>query len=95
MISNVGDLLMCQYVYFEEKSIQVFCLFFDCVIWFFVVVVELCELFGNEVLVIYKYFFSFCRLFVLFIVSFAMHKLVNLIRSHSLVFVFMSIALGD
>ena len=40
-------------------------------------------------------FFSSCRLFVLFIVSFAMQNLVNLIRSHSFIFVFISVALGD
>ena len=84
------------YFFFGEMSIRVFCPFFDCIVWFFVVfVVELYELFGNQVLVIYKYFFSFCRLFVLFIVSFAMQKLVNLIRSHSFILVFISIALGD
>ena len=34
-------------------------------------------------------------LFVLFMVSFAMQKLVSLIRSHLFIFVFVSIALGD
>ena len=34
-------------------------------------------------------------LFVLFMVSFAVQKLVSLIRSHLLIFVFISIALGD
>ena len=34
-------------------------------------------------------------LFVLFMVSFAVKKLVSLIRSHLFIFVFISIALGD
>ena len=34
-------------------------------------------------------------LFVLFMVSFAVQKLVNLIKSHLFIFVFISIALGD
>ena len=35
------------------------------------------------------------RLFILFVVSFAAQKLVSLIRSHLLIFAFISIALGD
>ena len=38
---------------------------------------------------------SVSRLFVLFMVSFAVQKLVNLIRSHLFIFVFISIVLGD
>ena len=34
-------------------------------------------------------------LFVLFMVSFAVPKLVSLIRSHLFIFIFISIALGD
>ena len=34
-------------------------------------------------------------LFILFVVSFAAQKLVSLIRSHLLIFAFISIALGD
>ena len=43
-----------------------------------------------------KYFLPFCMfLFEFFMVSFAVQKLVNLIRSHLFIFVFISIALGD
>ena len=44
-----------------------------------------------------KYFLPFCRLSfcVFFMVSFAVQKLVSLIRSHLFIFVFISIALGD
>ena len=34
-------------------------------------------------------------LFVLFVVSFAVQKLLNLIRSHLFIFVFISVTLGD
>ena len=39
--------------------------------------------------------FSLCRLSVLFIVSFAVQKLVSLIRFHLFIFAFIYIALGD
>jgi len=38
---------------------------------------------------------SVSNLFVLFMVSFAMHKLLSLIRLHLFIFVFISITLGD
>ena len=34
-------------------------------------------------------------LFILFVVSFAVQKLINLIRAHLFIFAFISIALGD
>ena len=55
------------YVFFEEISIYIFCLFVDWVICLFVI--ELHELFaylGNKALVgsiVCKYFLPFCRLF--------------------------------
>ena len=43
-----------------------------------------------------KYLLPFCKLsFILFMVSFAVPKLVSLIRSHLFAFGFISIALGD
>ena len=43
-----------------------------------------------------KYFFPLCRfLFILFMVSFAVPKLPSLIRSHWLIFAFISSVLGD
>ena len=71
---------------------QLGCLFF---------VIELYELFiyfGNEALmdhIICKYFLPVYSLFILFVVSFAIHKLVNLIRSHLFTFAFISTVLGD
>ena len=45
----------------------------------------------------FAYIFSHseCCLFVLFIVSFAVQKLLSLIRSHLFIFAFISFALGD
>ena len=46
--------------------------------------------------IIFKYFCPFSRcLFILFMGSFAMQKLVSLIRSHLFIFVFISIVLKD
>ena len=65
----------------------------------FFVAVELYELymyFGNEALVSYiicKYFLPFCRL-AFYFVSFALEKLISLIRSHLFIFAFISIILG-
>ena len=55
--------------------------------------------FGNEALIgsIVSNILSHCVgcLFVLFMVSFAVQRLVRLIRSHLFIFVFISVALGD
>ena len=84
------------YFFFEEMSVQVFCPVFD---WVFIVVelYELFSYFGNEALVgliICKYFLPLCKFFS-FMVSFAMQKLVSLIKSHLFIFAFISIALGN
>ena len=60
---------------------------------------ELVVYFGDKALIscmICKYFLLFNRLsFHLFMVSFAVQKLVSLIKSHLFLFAFISIALGD
>ena len=45
--------------------------------------------------IICKYFFLFCGLFVLLMVSLAAQKLLNLIRSHLFIFVFIFITPGS
>ena len=78
------------------------CLFFSWVVCFLFVVVELCELFYilkiKSMLVaslvnIFSHFIG-C-LFLLFMVSFAVQKLVSLIRSHLVIFAFIYIASRD
>ena len=96
----MGLLAIC--ISFLEKCLlrsSVF--FFDEVI--FVVVVQLYELFVLciweikllVVAIVCKYFLPFCRLsFILFMVSFVVKKVVNLI-THLFIFVFISVALED
>ena len=103
-ISDVEYFFMCMLavcVFFGEMSIQVFCPLFDWVV--FIVVVELSELFVY--FGVCNYFLSFCRLPFLsfffffflffFLVSFAVQKLISLIRSYLFIFVFISIVLWD
>uniref|UniRef100_A0A8W4FJD9 Uncharacterized protein n=2 Tax=Sus scrofa TaxID=9823 RepID=A0A8W4FJD9_PIG len=87
------------YIFLGQWSIQVFCPFFHWVIGFFAV--ELCKL---HILVIkplsvasFETIFSHCVncLFVFFLVSFAVQKLVSLIRFHWFIFALISVALGD
>ena len=86
-------------------SIQVFCSLFNQIVWGFFVFLffnielyELSVLDINPVLVIsFANIFSHSvgYLFILLMVSFAVQKLLNLIRSHLLIFAFLSFALGD
>ena len=84
--------LLWRNVYLGLTIFQLGCLLF--------VVVELYELlvyFGDEALVsciICKDFLPFCGLSFLFMVSFAVQKLLSLIRSHWFIFVFIVIMLG-
>ena len=88
------------YVLFGKMSIQVFYPFFNRVVWFFDV--ELYELFKyldiNSLLVI-SFANVFSRsvgcLFTLLMISFAVQKLLSLVRSHLFIFAFISFALGD
>ena len=78
---------------------NVFCSFFDWVFSLFLLlscVNYLCILEFKPLLVkTFADIFSLCRLSVLFIVSFAVQKLVSLIRFHLFIFAFIYIALGD
>ena len=88
-----------RYAFFGEMFTWVFCPFFDWVVCFFDIemyellyILEInplsVDLFAN----IFSHFEG-C-LFILFTVSFAVQKLLSLIRSHLFVFVFISITLG-
>ena len=85
------------YVLFGEISTYIFCPFFD---WFVCFDIELHELlvhFEDKYILVTSFAnissHSVGCLFILFIVSFAVQKLLNLIRSH--LFIFISITLGD
>ena len=88
-------------VFFGKMSIQVFCLFFNQVVCLFFIlsciscfcilninplsVVSLANIFSHSV----------GCLFILWMVFFAVQKLLSLIRSHLFIFAFVSFALGD
>ena len=88
------------YIFLGEMSIQVFCPFFNWEVGFFAV--ELCKLLiysGDKPLSIASFETIFSHsvscLFVFFLVSFAVQKLVGVVRSHWFIFALISIALGD
>ena len=64
--------------------------FFDWVVW--AVDINLLLVFNS---IIFKYFLPNHRLSICFMVSFAVQKLLSLIRSHLFIFAFISFALGD
>ena len=84
---------------FGEMSFETFCLFLDWVVAYLILDSVSCcilkisplslELFANI------FFYSVGFLFVLFMISFAVWKLLSLIRFHLFIFVFVSITLGD
>ena len=87
--------LLAIYVFFGEMSISVFCLFFDWDVFFFsdTELYELFVYFGNWAFVgpiIFSPSINF--LFILFMVFFAMQKLVSLIRAHLFIFAFISLS---
>ena len=88
------------YIFFGKMSIQVFCPFFNWVVWFVILswisclyvfvinpssVVSFADILSHSVE----------RLFVLLMVSFAVQKLLRLIRFHLIIFAFISFASGD
>ena len=84
-----------------EKCISVIFLFFNWVVWFLLWFSCMSYLYVLEChpLSVTSFGNIFCHsvdcLFILFMVSFAVQKLVSLIRSHLYIFVFISIALRD
>ena len=99
IISDVEHFSMCLLAICGEQSIQVFCPFFHWVVGFFTV--ELYKLFVLEIkplsVALFESIFSHSEscLFVFFLVSFAVQKLVSLMRSHWFILAFISVALGD
>ena len=88
------------YIFLGEMSIHVFCPFFHWMIGFFAV--ELYKLFiylEIKPLSVASFETIFSHsvscLFVFFLISFAVQKLVSLIRSHWFIFALISVALGD
>ena len=88
------------YILLGKMSIQVFCPFFHWVVGFFAVecisclyIPEIKPLSVASFETIFSH--SVSCLFDFFWVSFAVQKLVSLIRSHGLIFALISVALGD
>ena len=85
------------YIFFGEMSVKVFFPLFDWVVCFSgIELYELFVYFGNCLSVSFAIIFSHSEdcLFTLLIVSFAVQKLLSLIRSYLFTFVFISITLG-
>ena len=86
------------HVFFGEMSLQVPFPLFDWVVYFpGIELYELLVYFGNylsvaSLVIIFSH--SEGCLFTLFVVSFAVQKLLSLIRSHLFIFVFISITVG-
>ena len=87
------------YVFFGEMSIYVFCSFFDWVGFLFISCISCLCILEIKPLLITSFSNIFSQsvncLFILFMVSFAVQKLISLIRSNLFSFAFISIALGD
>ena len=88
------------YFFFAEMSIYVFCLFFNCIVCFFVIeLYELILYFGNKHLLALSFTNIFSQptscLCVLFMVFFAVQKHISFTGFHLFIFAFISVALGD
>ena len=89
------------FIFFGEMSIQAFCPFFNRVVGFLVLSCVSClyilEIKPFVSCIVWIYFLPFSKLSfcVFFMVSFAVQKLISLIRSCWFIFAFISIALGD
>ena len=101
VISNVEHLFMCLlkiYVLFGKISIQVFCLFFNWVVWvsFYIYLYELFTYFGVIGHIICNYFLLCCRLYFHFINGFLYcAKALGSVRSHLFIFAFVSFVWRD
>ena len=92
MLSIFSYVYLLSYIFFEEVSVQIFCLFFGLLVGF--LIVQFYEFF---VYFRYKPLSDVCFanifsqsvgcLFVLFMVSFAVQELLSLIRSHLFIFI--------
>ena len=86
------------YIFLGKTSVQVFRSFFHWVVGFFAVelyklLLEIKALSVASFETIFSH--SVSCLFVFFLISFAVQKLVSLIRSHQSIFTLISVALGD
>ena len=88
------------HIFFGEMSTMVFCPFFKLIVGFFVLscmsclcILEIKPLSAASFETIFSH--SVSCLFVFFLVSFAVQKLVSLTRSHWFIFAFISVPLGD
>ena len=88
------------YIFLGEMSIQDFCPFFNWVVGFlllscisclYILLIKPLSVASFETI----FSHSVSCLFVFFWVSFAVQKLVSLIRSHWFIFAYISVALGD
>ena len=87
------------YIFLGEMSIQVFCPFFNWVIGSFAVELYTLHILEIKPLSIASFETVFSHsvscLFVFFLVSFTVQKLISVIRSHWFIFAFISVALRD
>ena len=85
------------YVFFGQISIQIFCPFFDfflrltCMSRFYMLQINLLQISSFAKI----FFHSVDCCFVLFMISFAVQKVLSLIRSHLFIFIFVFITLGN
>ena len=91
-------LVSCLYVFFEEMSVEVFSPLFDWVIFLVLSCMSCLYILEINPLLVVSFVIIFSHsegcLFTLLIVSFAVQKLLSLIRSHLFTFVFIFITLG-
>ena len=84
---------------FGKMSVQFFCLCFNWAVCLMLRCMNYLHMLGTNLLLVVSFANIFSHsirsLFILLIVSFAMQKLLSLIRSHLFIFAFISFTLGD